>query len=128
MILRSSMHSAFSHSLTSLTRQATPAAASAPMLASYHAQITMCCCLQGEVLYRFSRCKQPLTMRLMYNCGLPLPESHVDVLEARLRWEELKVCPCLLLTLYQSPGLHNVAGSLVLSRPFIVSLQMHGHL
>lgn len=45
---------------------------------------------QGEVLYRFSRCKQPLTMRLMYNCGLPLPESHVDVLEARLRWEELK--------------------------------------
>lgn len=31
-------------------------------------------------------------MRSMYKCGLPLPESHVDVLEPMLRWEELKVC------------------------------------
>lgn len=48
-------------------------------------------CMQGEVLYRFARCKQPLAVRMMYNCGLPLPESHVDVLEPRLRWEQLKV-------------------------------------
>ncbi|KAL3141991.1 hypothetical protein ABBQ32_004635 [Trebouxia sp. C0010 RCD-2024] len=45
---------------------------------------------QGEVVYRFARCKQPLAMRSMYKCGLPLPESHVDVLEPTLRWEELK--------------------------------------
>ena len=47
--------------------------------------------LQGEVVYRFAQCKQPLTMRLMWNCGLPLPESQLDVLEPKLRWEELKV-------------------------------------
>ena len=49
---------------------------------------------QGEVVYRFARCKQPLAMRAMYNCGLPLPDSHVDVLEPALRWEELKVSVC----------------------------------
>ena len=32
----------------------------------------------------------------MYSCGLPLPESHIDVLEPRLRWEQLKVWILLL--------------------------------
>ena len=36
-------------------------------------------------------------MRMMYSCGLPLPESHIDVLEPRLRWEQLKVCILLAL-------------------------------
>ena len=47
--------------------------------------------LQGEVVYRFARCKKPLAMRMMNSCGLPLPDSHIDVLEPRLRWEQLKV-------------------------------------
>ena len=34
---------------------------------------------------------------MMYSCGLPLPESHIDVLEPRLRWEQLKVWILLLL-------------------------------
>lgn len=42
-------------------------------------------------MYRFARCKRPLAMRMMNSCGLPLPESHIDVLEPRLRWEQLKV-------------------------------------
>ena len=51
-----------------------------------------CVGMQGEVLYRFARCKQPLTMRLMWNRGLPLPESQLDVLEPTLHWEQLRVC------------------------------------
>ena len=42
-------------------------------------------------MYRFARCKKPLAMRMMNSCGLPLPDSHIDVLEPRLRWEQLKV-------------------------------------
>lgn len=45
---------------------------------------------QGEVVYRFARCKQPLTMGLMRKCGLPLPDSELDVLEPALHWEQLK--------------------------------------
>ena len=59
-------------------------------------------CLQGEMLYRFARCKQPLAMRVMYNCGLPLPEYHVDVMEPRLRWEQFKVWDLL----FPSPPPH----------------------
>ena len=47
--------------------------------------------MQDEVLYRFARCKQPLTMRLMWNHGLPLPESQLEVVDAALRWEQLRV-------------------------------------
>lgn len=43
-----------------------------------------------EVLYRFARCKQPLTMRLMWNHGLPLPESQLEVVHPALRWEQLR--------------------------------------
>ena len=47
--------------------------------------------------YRFARCKQPLTMGLMRKCGLPLPESELDVLEPTLHWEQLKVqCDCCI--------------------------------
>jgi len=47
--------------------------------------------MQDEVLYRFARCKQPLTMRLMWNHGLPLPESQLQVVDPALRWEQLRV-------------------------------------
>lgn len=47
--------------------------------------------LQGEVLYRFARCRQPLSMRLMWNQGLPLPESQLEVVEPALKWEQLRV-------------------------------------
>lgn len=47
---------------------------------------------QGEVLYRFARCKQPLPMGLMQKTGLPLPESELEVLEPALQWEQLRVC------------------------------------
>ena len=47
--------------------------------------------MQDEVVYQFARCKQPLTMRLMWNHGLPLPESQLEVVDPALRWEQLRV-------------------------------------
>ena len=63
---------------------------------AYHGQLTQAeqmtaVMLQGEVLYRFARCKQALSMRLMWNEGLPLPESQLDMLEPALQWEQLRV-------------------------------------
>lgn len=53
--------------------------------------IKLGCLLQGEMVYRFAKCKDILALPAMQRIGLPMPESHVDVIHHALPWEQLKV-------------------------------------
>jgi hypothetical protein len=50
-----------------------------------------CMVWQGEV-FRWARCRQVLPQERLRKIGLPLPDSHLHVLEPALAWEDLQVC------------------------------------
>ena len=49
------------------------------------------CLSQGEMVYRFAKCRDILALPAMEKIGLPMPEPHVDVIHHALPWEQLKV-------------------------------------
>lgn len=51
----------------------------------------------GELVYRFSRCKVLLPLTGMRRAGIPLPRDAVEVIEPSLAWEELCWAPLELV-------------------------------
>ena len=47
--------------------------------------------LPQKQVYRWARCRRPLPQAQMWAAGMPLPEGHLEVLEASLAWEDLQV-------------------------------------
>lgn len=47
--------------------------------------------MQKQV-YRWARCRRALPQAQLWAAGVPLPESHLEVLQPALAWEDLQVC------------------------------------